>query len=224
MEEICANEVQQKFVQVHRHPELHITACAVSKMTGVDRLSELEEYQDYSVEPNQKWLENPADERAWVKVYHKLDPEKDSAIGDRIQTIIIPMTFLGENHRECWGELQIKIKRQTVRNNRLVNFEAVKLGRNEYFDTRISGGQWVPETQPIVPKKDEGTHGYVALRLYHQDHLPENQSDWRFAPLFASIADKNFYRIDAIWQNEEIRIVATLLDNKSPEIPKFLRQ
>lgn len=208
-----AEEKRQKFVMVQRHSELHITACAVSKMASADCLSELEEYKNYFVEPNQKWLENPADERAWVKVYYKLDPKNDSVIRERVQTIIIPMTFLGASSKECWAELQLMIKKQ---------FEIIKLGRHTCFDTRI--GKWVEETKPMVPKKDASTHGYVALRLYHQSYLPEIPGNWHFEPVYAVIAGNDFYRIDAIWQNEEIAITATLLDDNSPEIPKFLRR
>ena len=207
-----AKEKRQKFIRVQRHPELHITACAVSKMANADRLSELEEYKNYLVEPNQKWLENPADERAWVKIYYKLDPKNDSVIEGRAQTILIPMIFWGEGLKECWAELQIMIKK----------FETVKLGRHQSYDIRIR--EWLKETKPIVPKKDAGTHGYIALRFYHQDNFPKNQPDWHFEPVYAAIAGKDFYRIDAIWQNEEIKIAATFLNTDSPEIPKFLRR
>ena len=217
-----AEEKRQKLVRVQRHPELHITACAVSKMARVDRLSELEEYKNYFIEPNQKWLENQSDPFAWVKVYYKLTAKTDSVIIGRVQTIIIPMTFLGESSKECWAELQLMIKKQIVKNDRLINLEAVKLGRHQCYDTRV--GRWVKETKPIVPKKNEVTHEYIALRLYNQNHLPENQSDWCFESLFVSIAGKDFYRIDAIWQNEEITVIATSLDNDSSEIPKFLKR
>ena len=217
-----AEEKRQKFVRVHRHQELHITACAVSKMAGVDRLSELEEYKYYFVEPNQKWLENQSDPFAWVRVYHKINPKTDSVIIGRVQTIIIPMTFLGESSKECWGDLQLSIKRQIVRNGNLINLEKIAFGRHKCYDTRI--GKWIEETKPIVPKKDAGTHGYIALRLYHLNYLPENQPDWYFDSLFVSIAGKDFYRIDTTWQNEEITIIITLLDDDSDEIPKFLKR
>lgn len=214
-------EKRQKFVQVHNNPELHITACAVSKMDGVDCLSELEEYKDYFVEPNQKWLENQSDPFAWVKVYYELNPKTDSVIAGQVQVIKIPMPFLGENFKECWGEIQLCVKKQTVRNGNTINLKDTKLGRHTCFDTRV--GKWVEETKPIAPKKDAGTHGYVALRLYHQDYLPENQPDWRFKPVYAVIAGDDFYRIDAEWRGEEITVTATLLSDDSPEIPRFLR-
>lgn len=213
---------RQKFVMVHDNRELHITACTVSKMDGVDRLSELEEYNNYFVEPNQKWLENQSDPFAWVKVYYKLNPKTDSVIAGQVQAIKIPIPFLGENYKECWGEIQLLVKKKVIRNGNTINLRDVKLGRNMCFDTRV--GKWVEETKPIVPKKDAGTHGYIALRLYHQDFLPENQLDWHFEPLYAVVADKDFYQIDADWRDEEITITATLLNDDSPEIPKFLRQ
>lgn len=44
MERISVSEFlvseTHKFVRVHNNQELHITACAVSNMTGVDRLPE----------------------------------------------------------------------------------------------------------------------------------------------------------------------------------------
>ena len=214
--------MEQKFVQVYYNRELHITACAVSKMTGVDRLSELEEYKNYFVEPNQKWLENQSDPFAWVKVYYKINPKIDSVIIGRIQTVITPMTFLGESYKECWAELQLMIKKQITKNGRLVNFETVKLGRHQNYDPRVR--EWASETKPMAPKKNAGTHGYIALRFYHKNHLPENQSDWHFEPIYVAITGKDFYRIDAIWQNEEITITATLLDSDSSEIPKFLKR
>ncbi|MDO8676221.1 MAG: hypothetical protein Q7K16_01015 [Candidatus Azambacteria bacterium] len=211
----------QKFVRVHQHQELHITACAVSKMASVDRLSELEEYNNYFVEPNQKWLENQSDPFAWVKIYCKINPKNDSVIIGQVQTVITHMTFLGESHKECWGEIQFCIKKQIIRNGIMINLKNVKLGRNACFDTRV--GKWVEETEPIVPKKGSDSHEYIALRLYHQGHSPENQPDWHFEPLFVYIAGKSFYRIDATWQSEEITIIATKLNNDSSEIPKFLR-
>lgn len=216
MERISVSEFPvseiQKFVRVHNNQELHITACAVSKMAGVDRLSELEEYNNYSVEPNQKWLENQSDPFAWVKVYYDLRGKVDSIskTTGQVQIIELPMQFLGESHKECWGEIQIRVKQKDI-----------KLGRHKCFDTRV--GEWVPETKPIVPKKDAGTHGYIALRLYHQSYFPENQPYWHFEPIYAAIAGKKFYRIDAGWFDEKITVVAALLNGNSSEIPEFLR-
>ncbi len=215
-------EKRQKFVQIQKHTELHITACAVSKMIGVDRLPELEEYKNYFVEPNQKWLENKSDPFAWVKVYYKIVPKTDSVIIGRVQTIIIPMTFFGENYEECWAEVQLMVKRQVIKNGFLFNLKKVKLGRHKYYDTRI--GKWVEETKPFVPKKDAGTHEYIALRIYHQDNLPADQPDWHFEPVYTVIDGEDFYRINAIWQNEEITVTATQLHNDSSEIPKFLKR
>ena len=217
-------KVKGKFVRVQGHPALRITACAVSKMAGVDQLPKLENFKDFLVEPNQKWLENPADEWAWVKVYYDLYGKVDyvSKTVGRVQVVKIPMSFLGESYKECWAEVQLCIKRQIIRNHNPINLEKIALGRHTCYDTRI--GKWVEETKPIVPKKEAGKHGYIVLRLYHLNYLPENQPDWFFASLFVSIAGKDFYRIDAIWQNEEITITATQLYNDSSEIPKFLKQ
>lgn len=231
MEHILINGVplsetikRQKFIQVRDHTMLHITACAVSKIAGVDRLPELEDFENFFVEPNQKWQENPAHERAWVKVYYRLNPKTDSAItiSGLAQSITIPMPFLGESFKECWGEIQLMIKKQTVRNGRLINLKTVRLGRHQCYDTRV--GNWVPETKSIMPKKSAGTHDYVALRLYHQNNLPENHSDWHFEPVYVSVAGENFYRIDAEWDDEKIVIIATPLDDDSSEIPEFLKQ
>ena len=216
-------ERRQKFVQVFGNQELHITACAVSKMAGVDQLPELDEYEHYFVEPNQKWLENQSDPFAWVKVYYKLNPKTDFITMGQVQAIRIPMPFLGESYKECWGEIQLNIKKKIVRNGNTINLKDAKIGRNMCFDTRV--GKWVPEIKPIIPKKDAGTHGYVALRLYHRNYLPTDQPDWHFEPIYAVVGGKNFYRIDAIWQKEEVTITATQLDldSDSSEIPKFLR-
>ena len=218
--------MERKFVQVYDNRELHITACAVSKLPGIADFSKIEGYENYFSESNQKQLENPANERAWVKVYYKLNPGTDSRIKGRVQTINIPMPFLGESHKECWGEIQFCVKKQIVRNGNLINLKHVKLGRHTCFDTRI--GKWVEETKLIEPKNDQGlsgrSHYYISLRLYHQNYLPEVLGNWHFEPVYTVIAGEDFYRIDAIWQNEEITITATLLDDDSDEIPKFLKQ
>lgn len=221
----------RKFVMVHSHHELHITACAASKMADVDGLPSVDGYEDYFTEPNAKWLKNPADEHAWVKVY--LSPKStkyNSVINGRAQTVTIPMEFLGENVNECWGELQFLIKQTIVRSGKLVKLELVKLGRHRSYDPRI--GQWVSETKPIEPKtkKDYDNrpstqgHYYISLRFFHQDHRPEKPADWRFEPVYISVAGEDFYRIDVVWQDKEIVITATLLDDDSDEIPTFLRR
>ena len=231
MEEIYADESdvletekRQKFVRVYGNQELHVTVCAVSKMVDVDKLPEIAGYGDYFVEPNAKWLENPTNERAWVEVYYNLygKVKSVSETAGQFQTVNIPVPFLGESYGECWGEIQFCVKKQIVRNGNTINLKDVKLGRHACFDTRV--GKWVEETKPIELKKDAGTHGYISLRLYHQDYLPENQPDWKFEPVYAIIVGKDSYRIDAIWENEEIKIVATLLGDNSSEIPKFLRR
>ncbi len=223
-------EEKQKFVQVHGNQELHITGCAVSKMAGIDKLSEVEGFNDFFVEPNAKWLKNPTDDRARVKVYYNLYGKVDSVskIVGRVQVVKIPMLFLGESVDECWGELQINVKRLVTRLGEKIELKPVKFGRHQSFDPRCGQfGEWVKETKPIELKKEHdklGTHYYLPLRFYHKNYLPEHQSDWHFEPVYALVANNNFYRIDAIWQGEEITITATLLDNDSSEIPKFLRR
>jgi hypothetical protein len=132
------------------------------------------------------------------------------------------MEFLGENYKECWGELQILLKRTVVVNGKKVNLEAVKFGRHQCYDSRV--GKWVPETKPIEPKTDKGTHGYISLRFYHQDHKPETPADWHWEPLYISVAGEDYYRIDIGWWGENIVITANLLDDDSNEIPKFIRR
>ena len=222
MEEIGVSEPRrQKFVQMHGHKEVQITACAVSKMDSVDCLSGLQEYENYFVEPNQKWLEKQSDPLAWVKVYYKINPEGDIATAEQTQILKIPMPFLGDNYGECWAELQIMIKRTMIRNSKSVRLNPVQLGRHKSYDTRIE--KWAPETKPITPKKDLETHSYISLRFYHQNHLPPVPADWHFEPVYVSVAGKDFYRIDALWSGEEITVAAALLDSDSPEIPKHMR-
>ncbi|GEM_PF-3126740 len=249
---LLETEKRQKFVQVHGHPELHITGCAVSRLSMIHKFPELPEpeYKSYFVELNkdykewlaeyEKNLDLPEDERvfkplpdrAWVKVYRWISPDIDSTTSGQVQKLAIKMPFLGESVEECWGELQINVKRTVVRSGRNVDLELVKFGRYKSFDSQVS--EWVPETKPIEPKikkDDEGnqklppkSHYYVSLRLYHQNYLPEIPGDWHFEPAYAVIACKDFYRIDAIWQDEEIVITATMLDGDATEIPKFLRR
>lgn len=202
----------QKFVKMHGRQEIKITACAVSKMAGVaDRLPEIEEYKNYFVEPNQKWLENPLNERAWVKVYCSINPETDLVTVQKVQVLKIRMPFLGDDHKECWGELQFLIKEPKL----------VKLVRHRSFDTRIN--QWVEEKKLIQPKTDFGNHAYLALRFYHQDYLPEIPDNWHFEPVFIFIPDNNFYEVYVRWGKEEIIVTTALLDRSSSEIPKLLK-
>ena len=213
----------EKFVKVDNRKEIQITACAVSKMDGVDCLSKLLEYANYFVEPNQAWLSKQDDPFAWVKVYYKINPESDSITTGAVQVIKIPMEFLGEDQNECWAEVQILTKPIAVKNDTGdEEFVWPKLGRHQSYDKRV--GKLVDETEPMIPKKDMITHRYVSLRLYYQDHLPEVPENWRFEPVYAAVADRNFFRIDAEWKNEEITIIANLLDGNSPEIPSFLKQ
>lgn len=243
--DLLKSEKRRKFIMVHDNRELHITACAVSQ--NVDELAMVDADSDFFVEPNQQWtdwaeavMECPEElclparpERAWVKVYRVLNPKTDSVIAEQVQSVKIPMSFLGESSKECWAEIQLMIKKQVIINGHLVNLNAVKLGRHKCYDTRV--GQWVLETEPIEPKikKDEDgnviddpknkSHYYIALRLYHKEHRPENQRNWRFEPVYAAIAN-DFYRIDAWWENEVITITASPLSKDSSEIPDFLRQ
>ena len=87
----------QKFVMVQGHQELHITACAVVKNSDPAFLESFNGSKNYFAEPNAKWRENPADEWAWIKIYHHLYPEKnpDSEKGQVIRTDIASVSLLG---------------------------------------------------------------------------------------------------------------------------------
>lgn len=209
---------EQKFVRLFGHNEIHLTACAVTKdpvgsvyTAGAIAIGM---FDGYLSEPNQFWNRDPGHERALLKVY-KQDPEEDSTYWDPVVQIVkIPMPFLGHDSNDGWGELQFLIKEPVT----------VKLARNRSFDTRIN--KWVEETKPIQPKTDFETHAYLALRFYHQDHLPPVPSDWHFEPVYVSIVSAmtlTFYKIDVFWENEEIKITVTRLSKDSPEIPKHLK-
>ncbi len=220
---------KRKFIQLmDRYQEVHLTACAVSKLPNVDKLTELDGFEDYFVEPNQKWLEDPNHERAWVKIYRKLNPEADSVPFGGNQQIAIPMPFLGTGAVDCWGELQLNLKFALIRNGARKQLEQVKLGRHRSYDSRILG--WADETKPIVPKQTQKDHAYVSLRFYHEDRRPEIPGDWRWEPLYLGIGtaaenNKRFFRIDVFWQKEKIVVTARPL-NDSPlsiQVPEFLR-
>ena len=201
----------QKFVRLFDRNEIHLTACAVTKRIDISSLLGLAEFGDYYREPNQFWKRDPRHERALLKVY-KRDPKGLLTYwGPVVQIFEIPMMFWGSNSNDGWGELQFLIKKPA----------AVKLARCLSFDTRVN--QWVKETKLIQPKTDFGTHAYLALRFYHQDYLPPVPDDWRFEPVYVSIKNSDFYKIDVWWEMEKIKIRVTMLDKNSPEIPKHLK-
>lgn len=201
-----------KFVRLFGRHEVHLTTCAVTKDAVVNySLLLTTEFDDYFVEPNQFWNRDPNHERALLKVY-KQNPEEDSTYWDPVVQIVkIPMPFLGHDSSDGWGELQFLIKEPAT----------VKLARQRSFDTRVN--KWVEETKPIQPKTDFGTHAYLALRFYHQDHLPPIPDDWHFEPVYVSVRSSDFYRIEVLWEKEEITITVIRLSKDSPEIPKHLR-
>ena len=205
----------QKFVMVQGHQELHTTACAVVKNSDPTFLESFDGSKNYFVEPNADWRGNPAGERAWVKIYHYLYPEKNPD-SEKDQIIRIPMKFFGKSAQDCYGEVQFTIKYK--KNDRIL--KGVELGRNKSYDSRL--GKWVAETRPIIPKNDQGSHGYVALRIYHEDYLPAGQPDWYFEPVYAVIGGENFYRIEAEWHGEEIIFIISPIPGDSPEIPKHI--
>jgi len=201
----------QKFVRLFGRNEIHLTACAVTKRIDIYSLLRLAEFGDYYGEPNQFWKRDPLHERALLKVYTR-DPKGLLTYWDPVVQIFeIPMMFWGSNSNDGWGELQFLIKEPA----------AVKLARCLSFDTRVN--QWVKETKLIQPKTDLETHAYLALRFYHQDYLPPVPGDWRFEPVYVSIKNSDFYKIDVWWEMEKIKIRVTMLDKNSPEIPKHLR-
>lgn len=206
---------EQKFVRLFGHNEIHLTACAVTKnVVGFSLIETVEEIGDYFSEPNQFWKRDINHERALLKVY-KRDPKEHVICDALIKEIVrIPMPFLGHNSSDGWGELQFLIKKPTV----------VKLARCRSFDTRVN--KWVEETKLIQPKTNFETHAYLALRFYHKDYLPPVPKDWHFKPVYVSIVSamiRVVYEIDVLWENEEIEIMTTLLDEDSPEIPKHLK-
>ncbi len=205
---------KQKFVRLFGRCEIHFTACAVTKNADTGFLLGQNKLTDYFVKPNQFWHRDRNHERALLKVY-KRDLEADSTYWDSVvQTVEIFMPFLGLDSSDGWGELQFLIKAPAL----------VKLARHRCFDTRVN--QWVEETKLIQPKTDLETHAYLALRFYHQSYLPPVPGDWRFEPVYVSVMSQMsfmFYRIDVLWEREEVKITVTMLDKNSPEIPKHLK-
>jgi len=208
---------KQKFVRLFGRDEIHLTACAVNKTvigSSCVANADIRDYidiRDYMLKPNQFWSRDPNHERALLKIY-KRDLEEDLTYWNPVvQTVEIPMPFWGKDSSDGWGELQFLIKEPA----------AVKLARCLSFDTRVN--QWVKETKLIQPKTDLETHTYLALRFYHQDYLPPVPGDWHFEPVYVSIRNSDFYRIDVLWEEEEIKITVTVLDKDLPEIPKHLK-
>lgn len=207
---------KQKFVRMFGRREVYLTACAVIKdpidsMYLSDVITTPGVLNGYTSEPNQFWQRDPKHERALLKVYRKNLGESLTCWVSALKIVKIPMPFLGHDSNAGWGELQFLIKAPSL----------VKLARHRSFDTRVN--QWVPETKPIQPKTDLETHAYLALRFYHQDYLPPVPDDWHFEPVYVSVKNMAFYRIDVLWENEEIKIATTALEKDSPEIPKHLK-
>lgn len=202
----------EKFVRVFDRTEIYLTACAVTKNTAGSSLLGLGEFGDYYFgKPNQFWKRDRNHERALLKIYKRNHQSEHLTCYDNVQTLKIPMPFWGNNSADGWGELQFLIK----------NLAAVKLARRSSFDTRVN--KWVNETQPIQPKTNLETHAYLALRFYHLSYLPPVPDDWRFEPVYISVRNSNFYRIDVLWEEAEIKITITALGCDSPEIPKYLK-
>ncbi len=206
---------ERKFIRLFGHHEVHLTACAVTKDPVINSVLLTIEFDNYFSEPNQFWKRDPNHERALLKIY-KRDP-KDNAICqetwlyDDAQILKIPMPFLVHDSSDGWGELQFLIKEPA----------SVKLARHRSFDTRVN--EWVEETKLIQPKTDFGTHAYLALRFYHQNHLPPVPDDWHFEPVYVSIRSSDFYRIEVLWKETEITVATTMLNRNSTEIPKHLK-
>lgn len=203
-----------KFVRMFGRSEVRLTACAVSKDLNFYHTFVDFGFRDkYFLEPNQFWQRDQKHERALIK-YYKREVDRCSLCYDATQTVKIPMPIPGTYSDTGWGELQFLIKKPRL----------VKLARHSSFDTRVN--QWVEETKLIQPKTDFDTHSYLALRFYHQNHLPPTPIDWRFELVYVSVMNLNcimFYRVDVLWEKEEIKITVTVLDESSPEIPKHLK-
>lgn len=198
----------KKYIRIA--PEISVTACAVATDEGaLDILNELD-FDDYSQKPNKFWGSSPPHERARLKVY-KNEPEQ----------LIIPMPFLGG-----WAELQLRGRRCIVRNGITIRLRPVLIGRRRSFDPRIGeSGEWALETQPIQPKEicDKRTHYFLSLRIYHQDHKPEKPGDWHWEQVYIAIGGQEFFKIDVLWEKEEITITKTPLDPDSSEIPEHIK-
>lgn len=220
-----------KFVRMFGRNEIRLTACAVTKdQNFYHEFLDFGSGDTYFWEPNQFWQRDPKHEQALVKFY-KREVYRHSLCYNATQTVRIPMPFPSNNPDNGWGELQFLVKAPRL----------VRLARHRSFDTRVN--QWVEEKKLIQPKTDLGNHAYLALRFYHQDHLPPVPSDWRFEPVYVSVSamsqgrfsplfgmagpswelETDFYRIDVFWEKEEIKITVTVLGKNSPEIPKHLK-
>ncbi len=198
---------KQKFIRMFDRSEIHLTACAVTKDPDFNNIVS----NGLIFEPNQFWQRDPRHERALMKVY---ECNRDMILYDNKQFLKISMFFLGRDSSNGWGELQFLIKAPAL----------VKLARHRCFDTRVN--RWVEETKPIQPRTDLGTHSYLALRFYHQDYLPPRAPKtrrWYFEPVYVSIKNSDFYRIDVSWEKEEITVTTTTLMRDSSEIPKHLK-
>ncbi len=195
----------QKFVRLFGMHQIQLTACAVSR-----KLPKFTNTANYNTKPNREWLKNPQSENAWVKIYYNSPWLYSNDYKTQISTF--PMPFLGTDHNDYWGELQVRLKQSLYQ---------VRLGRNQSFDTQVKA--WIKETSLIQPKRDLISHTYTALRVYHQDHLPMVPKDWHFESLYIAVAGKDSYRVDVKWEKEEITITSTLLDTTSFEIPEFLK-
>lgn len=196
-----------KFVRMFDRHEVRLTACAVTKDRNFNNVVS----NDIIIKSNQFWDRYPPHhERALLKMYIR-NPGGNLICDDSNQTLRIPMPFLGHDSADGWGELQFLIKEPKL----------VKLARRRSFDTRVN--KWIEETQLIQPKTDLETHAYLALRFYHQDYLPPIPGDWHFEPVYVSVRNSAFYRIDVFWEKEEIEITTTVLYKNSSEIPKHLK-
>lgn len=201
-----------KFFRMFGRSEIRLTACAVTKHVASSSLLGLDAFSDYFSEPNQFWQRDPNHERALLKIYKRdLNLKEQSTFWDPTGQIVeIPMPFWGNNSADGWGELQFLIKEPKL----------VRLARSRSFDTRVN--KWVEETKLIQPKTDLETHSYLSLRFYHQDYLPPVPADWHFEPVYISISNSMYYRVDVLWE-EDIEITTMVLDKDSLEIPKHLK-
>lgn len=204
---------EQKFIRVFGRSEIHLTACAVTKHTPSSSLLGLDYFSGYYSEPNQFWQRDPNHEKALLKIYKRDLNLKDQLtfLSPTGQIIEIPMIFWGHNSANGWGELQFLIKEPKL----------VRLARRYSFDTRVN--KWVEEAGLIQPKTDFGNHAYLALRFYHQSYLPPVPADWHFEPVYISINNSVYYRVDVLWEEDIVEITTMVLDKNSPEIPKHLK-
>jgi|SRR3989344_3343922 len=217
-----------KFVRMFGRSEIRLTACAVTKNVDTGFLLGQNRATDYFVEPNQFWTRDRNHERASIKVYRKRVCDH-SLFNDTTQTVKIPMPFLGSDSDDGYGELQFLIKAPRL----------VKLARHRSFDTRVN--EWVEETEVIQSKTEFRDHSYLALRFYHQDHLPQVPDNWHWEPVYVSVMYHRgpsspfahdavgpfwefcFYRIWVFWEKDEIEITVNTISGDSSEIPKHLK-